>query len=62
MTKYRNKKGKERLSDAITYRISASQRAFLEKLAEEKNIGLCEAARYVLDEVMTRATGAEECH
>jgi hypothetical protein len=52
MKKYRNQKGKERLTDAITYRISASQRAFLENLADEMNTGLCEAARSVLDEVI----------
>ena len=50
MRKCRNQKGFERLTDAIAYRISASQRAFLEQIAEEKNIGLCEAARIVLDE------------
>jgi hypothetical protein len=55
MKKYRNQKGAERLTDAITYRISASQRAFLENLADERNIGLCEAARFVLDEVMTKS-------
>ena len=50
MRKCRNQKGIERLTDAIAYRISASQREFLEQIAEEKNIGLCEAARIVLDE------------
>ncbi|MDD1759748.1 MAG: hypothetical protein LUQ44_04005 [Methanothrix sp.] len=50
MRKCRNQKGTERLTDAIAYRISASQREFLERMAEEKNIGLCEAARIVLDE------------
>ena len=49
MRKCRNQKGTERLTDAIAYRISASQREFLERIAEEKNIGLCEAARIVLD-------------
>jgi len=39
MRKCRNQKGFERLTDAIAYRISASQRAFLEQIAEEKNIG-----------------------
>jgi predicted NUDIX family NTP pyrophosphohydrolase len=58
MKKYRNQKGKERLTDAITYRISASQRSFLERLSDKRNVGLCEAARFVLDEAMARA-GAE---
>ena len=53
MRKCRNQKGPERLTDAIAYRISASQRAFLERLAEEKNVGLCEAARIVLDKAMS---------
>ena len=49
-----NQKGTERLTDAIAYRITATQRAFLERLSEERNVGLCEAARIVLDDVMTR--------
>jgi len=57
MKKYRNQKGSERLTDAIAYRISASQRAFLERIAEEKNVGLCKAARIVLDEAMSKAGG-----
>jgi hypothetical protein len=60
MNKYRNQKGSERLTDAVAYRISASQRAFLEQVAEEKNVGLCEAARVVLNEAMIRA-GADGC-
>jgi hypothetical protein len=58
MRKYRNQKGSERLTDAIAYRISASQRAFLEQIAEEKNVGLCEAARTILDEAMGKDGGA----
>ena len=58
MRKCRNQKGAERLTDAIAYRISASQRAFLERIAEEKNVGLCEAARIVLDEAMSKDGGA----
>ena len=50
-----NQKGPERLTDAVTYRVTATQRAFLEKLADEKRIGLCEAARTVLDEAIARA-------
>ena len=55
MRKCRNQKGPERLTDAIAYRISASQRAFLEQIAEEKNIGLCEAARIILDDARVKA-------
>ena len=55
MRRCRNQKGSERLTDAIAYRITASQRAFLEQIAEEKNVGVCEAARIVLDEARTKA-------
>ena len=55
MKKCRNQKGSERLTDAVAYRISASQRAFLERIAEEKNVGLCEAARMILDEARMKA-------
>ena len=55
MKKRKNQKGPERLTDAVAYRISASQRAFLERIAEEKNVGLCEAARAGLNEAMIRA-------
>ena len=58
MKKCRNQKGPERLADVIAYRISASQRAFLERFAEERNMGVCEAARSFLDEAMAKA-GAE---
>ncbi|OPX77357.1 MAG: hypothetical protein A4E45_02085 [Methanosaeta sp. PtaB.Bin039] len=50
-----NQKGPERLTDAIAYRISASQRAYLEALSEEMNVGLCEAARSILDQAMKRS-------
>ena len=48
----------ERLNDLIAYRITSSQRAFLEKVAEEKNIGLGAAARLVIDEVRMKAGAA----
>ena len=54
----RRKRGMERLMDAVSFRVSPSQRAFLEKIAEEKNVGLCEAGRIIIDEAMARA-GAE---
>jgi hypothetical protein len=49
-TKLRNQRGPERLTDAIAYRVTASQRAFLERMADELNVNLCEAARAVIDE------------
>jgi hypothetical protein len=51
----RRKRGLERLMDAVSFRVSPAQRAFLEKIAEERNVGLCEAGRIVIDEAMARA-------
>ena len=48
------RKRSERLMDAVSFRVSPSQRAFLEKIAEEKKVGLCEAARSILDEAMEK--------
>jgi hypothetical protein len=42
-------KGKERLCDAISFRVSSSQRKNLERVSEIYGIGLCEAARELLD-------------
>jgi hypothetical protein len=42
-------KGKERMKDAISYRITDKQRGFLEKFAEERKVGLCAAARELMD-------------
>jgi len=58
MKKRRNQKNPERLNDVIAYRVTASQRAFLEKVAEEKNIGLGAAVRLVIDEVRMKAGAA----
>lgn len=55
----RRERGKERLMDAVSFRVSPSQRAFLEKIAEDKNVGLCEAGRIVIDEAMARAGAIE---
>lgn len=41
--------GTERLMDAISFRISHLQRSFLEKIAKEREICLCEACRMALD-------------
>ena len=47
-------KGSERLCDAISFRVSPAQRAFLERIAEENNVGLCEAGRLVIDKVRNK--------
>jgi hypothetical protein len=51
----KGQKKSERLMDAVSFRVSPAQRAFLERIAEEKNVGLCEAARSVLNDAMNRA-------
>ena len=48
MKKSRNQRGIERLTDSITYRIDATTRSHIEKMAESENLGLCEAARIVM--------------
>jgi hypothetical protein len=53
-------KREKRLCDAISLRVSPDQRKFLEKIAEENNVGLCEAGRIVIDDVMARI-GVKEC-
>lgn len=45
---------KERISEQLSFRVTKAQRAFLEKMSQEKNVGLCEAARMCLDDVMSR--------
>ena len=45
----------ERLSDGVAIRTTPSQRKFLEKLAREHNIPLCEGVRLLIDEAMTKA-------
>lgn len=42
----------ERMRDVISYRLTDSQRAFLENISEQERIGLGEAARIILDEAM----------
>lgn len=51
----RRPRGLERLMDAVSFRVSPSQRAFLEKIAEKHNVGLCEAGRIIINEAMNRA-------
>lgn len=55
----RRQRGLERLMDAVSFRVSPSQRAFMEKVAEKYNVGLCEAGRIILDEAIARAGGNE---
>ena len=43
------KSNAERLPEVVSYRISAATRACLEKFADENRMGLCEAAREILD-------------
>ena len=45
----RLKKGQTRMRDAISYRVTDGQRMALEKLAEERKIGICQAARELMD-------------
>ncbi len=47
-------KSDKRLCDAISFRVSPEQRAFLERIAEENNVGLCEAGRLVIDKVRNK--------
>jgi len=49
-------KRETRLCDAISLRVSQEMRAFLEKTAEEHNVGLCEAGRIIIGEAMARAS------
>jgi len=55
----RKPKGQERMKDAISYRVTDRQRACLEKFAEERKIGICEAARELLDLGIEARAGAE---
>jgi len=48
----------ERLCDGLAFRATPSQRKFIEKLAEERRIPICEGIRLLIDEAMAR-TGAE---
>ena len=54
MRPHRIKRDK-RLCDAISFRVSQEQRAFLEMIAEERSVGLCEACRIVVDEAMVKS-------
>ena len=48
MKTHRNQQGLERLTDVVSYRISASQRSAIEEIAGLENVGICEASRIVM--------------
>lgn len=48
-------KGTERMRDSISYRVTDKQRSFLEKFAEENKLGLCAAARELMELGIARA-------
>ena len=50
----------KRLCDAISFRISPEMRDFLERTAEIKDVGLCEATRSVIKEAMANS-GVSRC-
>lgn len=39
----------ERMGDSFSFRLPTSQRVSIEKIANKKGFGLCEAARYLLN-------------
>lgn len=57
----RKPKGQERMRDAISYRVTDYQRACLEEFAKERKVGICEAARELLDMGIKANLGAKEC-
>lgn len=50
------KPGRQRMREAFAFRLTDSQREFLESISEQRKMGLGEAARTILDEAM-RARG-----
>ena len=51
-------KDKKRMRDAVSYRVTDEQRASLEHYAENQKVGLCEAARRLMDLGIRVAEGA----
>jgi hypothetical protein len=43
-----------RLCDNLAFRITLSQRIFLERIASERGVSLCEGARLIIDEAMSK--------
>lgn len=55
------RKLKGRLKDAVSFRVTDRQRTFLEDLADENDVGLCEACRMAIDAAMrAREIGAKK--
>ena len=54
MKKFRSQNEIGRLNEAISYRISFAQRAYLEGIADSHRVGLGEVARLILNEAMAR--------
>jgi len=50
---------KDRLCDGLAFRATPSQRAFIEKISNERNIPICEGIRLLIDEAMARAGEVE---
>ncbi|HNU72707.1 hypothetical protein [Methanothrix soehngenii] len=46
------KPGRQRMREAFAFRLTDSQREFLESISEQRKVGLGEAARGILDEAM----------
>lgn len=53
-------RGQERLSDNLSFRLTQTQRKFLEQLSSERGVSIADGARAIVDEAMLRA-GAEKC-
>jgi len=49
----------ERLCDGLAFRATPSQRAFIEKISNDRDITICEGIRLIIDEAMARAGAIE---
>lgn len=47
-------RGKRVYTDDLAFRVKPAQREFLEKYADDHDMGLCQAARFCIDEMMKR--------
>ena len=52
MPRFRDPGSYERLRDAVSFRVSDAERAFLENIARERDCGIAEAGRVIIDEAM----------
>jgi len=48
-------RSKDRLGDNLSFRLSREQRDFLERIAEQHNVAISEAARICINSEMARA-------